>query len=167
MRAHKTRVERWVMLWIQTPSLWLTNIGGSNTTWKLLTHYNMSQHYSAMYIVSTTLDICHLYYVDPSNILGIFIHYSYIQAKVGNFVGVILRAPCARITIHPKNISQETYITIPIWIMNSKNNVNSVMLCFFCVSYHEGKIMKAHAIIEHNNATKWCYGPKTWLFETL
>ena len=49
--------------------------------------------------------ICQLYSMGPSNKVGIFVDISYVQAKLGILGGVILRALCAWIIVHPNNIS--------------------------------------------------------------
>ena len=57
-----------------------------------------------MWVGSMTLEY-ELYSMGPSNKVGIFVDISYVQAKLGILGGVILRALCAWITVHPNNIS--------------------------------------------------------------
>ena len=76
--------------------------------------------------------ICQLYSTYPSNKLGIFHYYPYIQAELQNSGGVIFPTRRARSTIHPYNIHKATSFTpasfpiLPIKSITITKNTNTI-----------------------------------------
>ena len=79
-----------------TTDIWLSNI----TNYHILSFITLVNHVGGFH----DLGICHLYSVGPSNNLGIFLYYSYIEVEPRNLGGVMLPALCVGVIIHPKNI---------------------------------------------------------------